>query len=109
MDGNDTLAVYDVTSYARKVCIEESRPVLIEAMTYRVGDHTTSDESKRYRSQEEVDWWKENNSPVKRLQGLLIDRRLWNTDEEEKFVKTVMKCKIFYTQVYSHRLSIHVT
>ena len=90
MDGNDTLAVYDVTSYARKVCIEEHRPVLIEAMTYRVGHHTTSDDSTKYRTKEEVMWWKENNCPVKRLQGLVMDRKLWSTDEEEKFVETVI-------------------
>ena len=35
VDGNDILAMYNATTYARKVCIEEHRPVLIEAMTYR--------------------------------------------------------------------------
>lgn len=90
VDGNDTLAVYDATSYARKVCIEETRPVLIEAMTYRVGHHTTSDDSTRYRKEEEVLWWKENNCPVKRLQGLVIDKKLWTTDEEEKFLEKVI-------------------
>ena len=35
MDGNDVFAVYNVTKAARDICIRESRPVLIEAMTYR--------------------------------------------------------------------------
>ena len=35
VDGNDVLAVYNATKYARKVCVEEHRPVLLEAMTYR--------------------------------------------------------------------------
>ena len=35
VDGNDILAMYNATTYARKVCVEEHRPVLIEAMTYR--------------------------------------------------------------------------
>ena len=35
VDGNDVLAVYNVTKHARKVAVEEQRPVLIEAMTYR--------------------------------------------------------------------------
>lgn len=35
VDGNDVLAVYNVTKYARKVAVSEHRPVLIEAMTYR--------------------------------------------------------------------------
>ena len=90
VDGNDTLAVYDATSYARKVCIEENRPILIEAMTYRVGHHTTSDDSTKYRTDDEVSWWKENNCPVKRLRGLIFDRKLWSTDEEEEFIKKVI-------------------
>ena len=97
MDGNDALAVYDTTSYARKVCIEETRPVLIEAMTYRVGHHTTSDDSSKYRTKEEVSWWKENNCPVKRLQGLVIDKKLWSLDEEESFVQKVITLKIHIT------------
>ena len=101
MDGNDTLAVYDFTSYARKVCIEEHRPVLIEAMTYQVGDHTTSDDSTKYRTEKEVMWWKENNCPVKRLQGLVIDKKLWSTDEEEKFVEMVI---ITYMQFCSNEI-----
>ena len=35
VDGNDIFAVYNVTKYARDICIREHRPVLIEAMTYR--------------------------------------------------------------------------
>ncbi|RWS09022.1 2-oxoisovalerate dehydrogenase subunit alpha-like protein [Dinothrombium tinctorium] len=48
VDGNDTLAVYNVTAAARNYCIEESKPVLIEAMTYRIGHHSTSDDSNVY-------------------------------------------------------------
>ena len=89
VDGNDALAVYDVTDYARKVCIEESRPILIEAMTYRVGHHTTSDDSTKYRTEEEVLWWKENNCPITRLQGLLIDKKIWSLEEEQQFLESV--------------------
>ncbi|XP_065895160.1 2-oxoisovalerate dehydrogenase subunit alpha, mitochondrial-like [Dysidea avara] len=88
VDGNDALAVYDVTDYARKVCIEESRPILIEAMTYRVGHHTTSDDSTKYRTEEEVLWWKENNCPITRLQGLLIDKKIWSLEEEQQFLES---------------------
>lgn len=35
VDGNDVLAMYNVTKHAKQVCVEEGRPVLIEAMTYR--------------------------------------------------------------------------
>lgn len=91
VDGNDALAVYDVTEHARKVCIEESRPVLIEAMTYRVGHHTTSDDSTKYRTEDEVMWWKENNCPITRLQKLLFEKQLWSLEEEQKFVESVSK------------------
>jgi 2-oxoisovalerate dehydrogenase E1 component alpha subunit len=43
VDGNDLLAIYNATEKAREIIIKEKRPVLIEAITYRVGDHSTSD------------------------------------------------------------------
>lgn len=50
VDGNDVLAVYNATKEARRLCVEENKPVLIEALTYRVGHHSTSDDSSAYRS-----------------------------------------------------------
>lgn len=47
VDGNDIFAVLDATSYARKYAAENNKPVLIEAMTYRVSHHSTSDDSTR--------------------------------------------------------------
>ena len=43
VDGNDLFAIYWATKEARKLIIKEKSPVLIEAMSYRVGDHSTSD------------------------------------------------------------------
>jgi 2-oxoisovalerate dehydrogenase E1 component alpha subunit len=43
VDGNDLFAVYIATHQARELIIKEKRPALIEAITYRVGDHSTSD------------------------------------------------------------------
>ena len=54
VDGNDILAIYNATRAARQLCLEQQRPVLIEAMTYRVGHHSTSDDSSAYRSVDEV-------------------------------------------------------
>jgi 2-oxoisovalerate dehydrogenase E1 component alpha subunit len=45
VDGNDVFAVYNATREARSIAISDKRPVLIEAMTYRVGHHSTSDDS----------------------------------------------------------------
>jgi 2-oxoisovalerate dehydrogenase E1 component alpha subunit len=48
VDGNDALAVYAATQGARAIALRDNRPVLIEAMTYRVGHHSTSDDWSRY-------------------------------------------------------------
>ena len=48
-DGNDLFAVYNATKAARKLAVEQQRPVVMEAMTYRVGHHSTSDDSTAYR------------------------------------------------------------
>merc|ERR1712183_195683 len=57
-DGNDLFAVYNATKRARDIAVTLKRPVMLEAMTYRVGHHSTSDDSSVYRSKEEVDYWK---------------------------------------------------
>ena len=54
VDGNDVLAVYNATKAAREIAVSENKPVLIEAMTYRIGHHSTSDDSSAYRSVDEV-------------------------------------------------------
>jgi 2-oxoisovalerate dehydrogenase E1 component alpha subunit len=57
VDGNDIMAVYDATREARRLAVTNNEPVLIEAMTYRGGHHSTSDDSSRYRAQSEIDDW----------------------------------------------------
>ena len=84
IDGNDVLAVHKVTSHARRICVEEGRPVLIEAMTYRIGHHSTSDDSSKYRPAVEVKSWNTTNCPIRRLQGLLRDREVWNDESEQQ-------------------------
>lgn len=54
VDGNDVLAMYSATAEARRLCLTENKPVLMEAMTYRLGHHSTSDDWSRYRSSSEV-------------------------------------------------------
>ena len=54
VDGNDVIAVYNAVAAARKMIIEEKRPCLIEAITYRIGDHSTSDFSQLYINEEEM-------------------------------------------------------
>lgn len=54
VDGNDALAMYTATAEARKLCLSLNKPVLMEAMTYRLGHHSTSDDWSRYRTSDEV-------------------------------------------------------
>ena len=57
VDGNDALAVHAAVQEARKRAVEEQKGILVEAMTYRVGHHSTSDDSSKYRPVEEVKEW----------------------------------------------------
>lgn len=80
-DGNDLFAVVKVVKEAAKRAREEHRPTFIEAVTYRLGDHTTADDARRYRDQAEVDLWK-TRDPLIRLRGLLKEKKLWNDSKE---------------------------
>jgi pyruvate dehydrogenase E1 component alpha subunit len=58
-------------------------PRLIEAVAYRLGDHTTSDDASRYRSAEEVQaHWKQE--PVTRLRAYLVGQKMWSKADEEQ-------------------------
>ncbi|MBI4257895.1 MAG: pyruvate dehydrogenase (acetyl-transferring) E1 component subunit alpha [Thaumarchaeota archaeon] len=81
VDGNDILAVYRVTKDAVERARNGEGPTLIEAITYRIGPHSTSDDPSRYRSQEEVESWKRKD-PIKRLRLYLENRGLWGEKEE---------------------------
>lgn len=87
VDGNDLFAVHEATWRARQLCLEESRPCLIEAMTYRVGHHSTSDDSSAYRRVEEVRRWEREDSPIQRLQNYLRLRGLWSDEQQQASLK----------------------
>ncbi len=70
VDGNDVLAVYAVTKAALQSAREGSGPTLIEAYTYRMGAHTTTDDPTRYRIAEEVEAWKLKD-PIARFRRFL--------------------------------------
>jgi len=87
VDGNDPFAVYEVTKAAREKCATEKKPVMIEAMSYRVGHHSTSDDSTRYRSIEEINHW-DALGPIPRLRKYLehkgwYDEARWAVFEKE--------------------------
>jgi 2-oxoisovalerate dehydrogenase E1 component alpha subunit len=70
IDGNDVLASYAVTKKHMDDARNGGGPFMIEALTYRIGAHTTSDDPTKYRSQDEVDYWKQRD-PIVRLEKFL--------------------------------------
>jgi 2-oxoisovalerate dehydrogenase E1 component alpha subunit len=70
VDGNDVLACYAVTRKALDDARHGQGPTLVEAYTYRMGAHTTSDDPTRYRIAAEVEEWK-GKDPIKRLRAYL--------------------------------------
>ncbi len=70
VDGNDVLATYAVTKLALDAARDGQGPSLVEAFTYRMGAHTTSDDPSKYRVSAEVELWKLRD-PIARLQALL--------------------------------------
>lgn len=83
VDGNDVFAVKMATEQARKLALEKNCPVLIEAMTYRRGHHSTSDDSTRYRSISEIKHWHDNFDPVSRLRLFMESKGWWNAEAEQ--------------------------
>ncbi|KAK7282662.1 hypothetical protein RIF29_11616 [Crotalaria pallida] len=82
VDGNDALAVYSAVHTAREMAIREKRPVLIEALTYRVGHHSTSDDSTKYRPVDEIEYWKMARNPVNRFKRW-VERNGWWSEKDE--------------------------
>src|SRR5438552_7484871 len=82
VDGNDVIAVRAATEQAIAQARAGGGPRLIEAVTYRLGDHTTADDAARYRPPEEVQArWKEE--PITRLRSYLLSRKAWGESQEE--------------------------
>ena len=84
VDGNDIFAVYNATKAAREIAVTQSRPVLIEAMTYRIGHHSTSDDSTAYRSVDEISSWEKGDNPMLRFRNYLINNNLWDLASDEQ-------------------------
>ncbi|KAJ5105708.1 hypothetical protein NUU61_003055 [Penicillium alfredii] len=84
VDGNDVFAVHEAMKEARRVALDGGRPVLIEAMSYRVSHHSTSDDSFAYRARVEVEDWKRRDNPIIRLRKWLENQGLWNEDLERE-------------------------
>jgi TPP-dependent pyruvate/acetoin dehydrogenase alpha subunit len=80
VDGNDPLAMYAVTRQAR-ASVDESGPILIEAITYRLGYHTSSDNPDLYRQEAEAALWADWD-PLRRMSLYLRGKGWWNDDDD---------------------------
>jgi pyruvate dehydrogenase E1 component alpha subunit len=83
IDGNDIFASYAVTKEAVDRARAGGGPCFIEAVTYRIGAHTTADDPSRYRDAREVEEWRKRD-PIDRLRRHLETRKLWSEDREQK-------------------------
>ncbi len=97
VDGNDILAVYSAVQEARKIAVEQNEPVLIEAMSYRLAAHSSSDDPSGYRSKKEEEKWRAKD-PLLRMKHWLLAQDWWDEardkalyDELRKAVLEAMK------------------
>jgi 2-oxoisovalerate dehydrogenase E1 component alpha subunit len=90
VDGNDVIAVRAAAEDAIAQARAGGGPRLIEALTYRLSDHTTADDAARYRPPEEVQArWKEE--PIARLRAYLVSQKAWGKAEEEQLAAECQK------------------
>ena len=83
VDGNDALAVYAVSRWAIEHARAGRGPVLIEALTYRLGAHTTADDPTRYQPTEELEAWQARD-PLVRMRRCLERRGGWHEQAEAR-------------------------
>jgi pyruvate dehydrogenase E1 component alpha subunit len=85
VDGNDALAMYAVSRWSIERARQREGPTLVEALTYRIGAHTTADDPRRYQPADEIAEWRERD-PMPRLRAYLERRGLWDADAERAAV-----------------------
>ncbi|MGD8172820.1 pyruvate dehydrogenase (acetyl-transferring) E1 component subunit alpha [Vibrio sp. TRT 21S02] len=102
VDGNDVVAMYDAVSQALDNARKGKGPTLIEAISYRLSDHTTADDASRYRSDDELKqaWQFE---PVSRLKHYLIANHAWSEQQDEKWLH---HAKSLVEQAVEHYLNL---
>lgn len=90
VDGNDIFAVYKATRDSAQRARAGGGPSFIEAITYRLGDHTTADDAKRYRDAAEVDAWKLKD-PLIRTRKYLERKDLWSDKKQSELDERAKK------------------
>jgi pyruvate dehydrogenase E1 component alpha subunit len=90
VDGNDALAVYSATREAAERARSGEGPTLIEAITYRMGAHSSSDDPKLYREESEVEEWRRKD-PITRMLRYMQQHGYWSADEQEALEERLNK------------------
>lgn len=83
VDGNDVIAVSERFAHALEKARAGGGPTLIEALTYRLCDHTTADDASRYRSDEELERYK-SYDPIERLRKYLLQYEALNDEHDQR-------------------------
>jgi pyruvate dehydrogenase E1 component alpha subunit len=92
VDGNDALACYVAIEEALDRARAGEGPTMIEAVTYRLMMHTTADDPRKYRSEEqEQEWWQKE--PLLRFRKYLESKKIWN-DAKEEALRTELKAEV---------------
>src|SRR5579883_1261308 len=92
VDGNDLLAVHAAVKEAVDRARSGGGPTLVEAVTYRMGGHSSSDDPTRYRDKDEVTHWAEKD-PIARFRKYLETRGVWD-EGREKALEESLKAEI---------------
>lgn len=91
VDGTDAFAVYNAMKKAREYVLRENKPIVFEALAYRVGHHSTSDDSTAYRSADEIEVWNTLEHPIAKLKSYMVHKGWFNEHQETEFVNGVRK------------------
>ncbi|MEX1226891.1 MAG: thiamine pyrophosphate-dependent dehydrogenase E1 component subunit alpha [Marinobacter sp.] len=103
VDGNDILAMLEATRQARRLAVEDNRPVLIEAMSYRLAAHSSSDDPSGYRSKDEEQVWRDKD-PILRMKAWLQAADWWS-DEDEKELQDSYRREVLETMKRAQKRS----
>ena len=86
VDGNDALAIYKVVKEAADRARAGKGPTLVEAFTFRMGAHSSSDDAKRYCPAEKYESWAKKD-PIKRFKTYLMDKKIWSQQQDQKLIE----------------------
>ncbi len=88
VDGNDVLAVYEASRKALEHIRSGAGPYLIEAVTFRMGNHTTADDHSRYRTADLIAYWEERD-PIQRMRTFLIKEKLMTEADDDEVSSSI--------------------